>query len=100
VLRTAVYEEWERAGRPESGKRPGENRVIGTLKHAGMAMPPLVKYTVIPPAEFLEGELDEFAFYAGMSCALVKDVAPAGEIVRRIAAEAHAVIGQRLVPLA
>jgi NAD(P)H-dependent flavin oxidoreductase YrpB (nitropropane dioxygenase family) len=100
VLRTAVYEEWERAGRPESGKRPGEGKPVGTLKHAGMAMPPLVKYTVMPPAEYLEGEVDEFAFYAGMSCALVKDIAPAGEIVRRIAAEAREIIGRRLAPLA
>jgi len=58
-----------------------------------------VKYTVMPPAEFLEGELDEFAFYAGTSCALVQDVPPAGEIVRRIAAEAREVIGNRLAPL-
>ena len=99
VLRTSVYEEWERAGRPESGKRPGEGRVIGTLKHAGMMVPPLVKYTVMPPAEFLEGELDEFAFYAGTSCALVRDIPPAGEIVRRVAAEAHEVISRRLAPL-
>jgi len=100
VLRTAVYEEWERAGRPESGKRPGEGKVIGTLRHAGMAMPPLVKYTVMPPAEYLEGELDEFAFYAGTSCGLVDDIAPAGEIVKRIAAEAQEVIRHRLAPLA
>jgi hypothetical protein len=65
-----------------------------------MATTPLVKYTVMPPAEYLEGELDEFAFYAGMSCALVKDIAPAGEIVRRIAAEAREVITKRLAPLA
>ena len=56
----------------------------------------------MPPAEYLEGELDEFAFYAGMwpSCALVNDIAPAGEIVRRIAAEAREVISKRLAPLA
>jgi nitronate monooxygenase len=100
VLRTAVYEEWERAGRPESGWRPGEGKLVGTLKHAGMEMPPLLKYTVIPPAEFIEGDLEEFPFYAGMSCALVKDIAPAGDIVRRIAAEAREVISQRLAPLA
>jgi NAD(P)H-dependent flavin oxidoreductase YrpB (nitropropane dioxygenase family) len=100
VLRTAVYEEWERAGRPESGKRPGEGKVVGTLKHAGMEMPPLVKYTVMPAAEYVEGELDEFVFYAGMSCALINDIAPAGDIVRRIAAEAREIIGKRLAPLA
>ncbi len=99
VLRTSVYEEWERAGRPESGKRPGEGRVIGAVKHAGMAMPPLVKYTVMPPAEYMEGDIDEFAFYAGTSCALVNDIPAAGDIVRRVAAEARDVIGKRLAPL-
>ena len=54
----------------------------------------------MPPAEYLEGELDEFAFYAGTSCGLVDDIAPAGEIVRRIAAEAQEVIRHRLAPLA
>jgi nitronate monooxygenase len=100
VLRTAVYEEWERAGQPESGRRPGEGKVVGTLRHAGMEMPPLVKYTVMPPTTYIEGQLEEFALYAGMSCALVNEIAPAGEIVRRIAAEAREVIAQRLAVLA
>ena len=100
ILRTAVYDEWERAGRPESGKRPGEGKVVGTLRHAGMEMPPMVKYTVMPPATCIEGQLEEFAFYAGMSCGLVGDIAPAGEIVRRIAAEARDVISRRLAALA
>ena len=43
VLRIAAYEEWERAGRSESGKGPGEGRLVGTLQHAGMEMPPLLK---------------------------------------------------------
>jgi len=73
--------------------------VIGTLKHAGMAMPPLVKYTVMPPAEYLEGEIGEFAFYSGTSCALVNDIPSAGDIVRRVATEAYDVIGNRLTPL-
>jgi nitronate monooxygenase len=100
VLRTTVYEEWERAGQPESGRRPGEGKVVGTLRHAGMEMPPLVKYTVMPPTTYIEGQLEEFALYAGMSCALVNEIAPAGEIVRRIAAEAREVIAQRLAVLA
>jgi hypothetical protein len=35
-------------------------------------------------------------FYAGQSCSLVRGILPAGDIVRRIAAEACEVIGQRL----
>ncbi len=99
VLRTAVYEEWERAGRPPSGQRPGEGTVIGEVKHAGREMRPAVKYTVMPPAEYVEGDLEQFAFYAGMSCALTNEILPAGEIVRRIAAEARDVIAKRLAPL-
>lgn len=100
VLRTAVYEEWERAGRPPSGQRPGEGAPVGQIKHAGMGMPPPVKYTVMPPTDYVEGDLDQFAFYAGMSCALTNEILPAGEIVRRIAAEAREVIAKRLAPLA
>ena len=99
VLRTAVYEQWERAGRPQSGMRPGEGASIGQVKHAGMEPPPAVKYTVMPPAAYVEGDIEEFPFYAGMSCALVKEILPAGEIVRQIAAEAIDVIRKRLVPL-
>jgi hypothetical protein len=35
-----------------------------------------------------------------MSCALINDIVPAGEIVRRIAAEAREIIAKRLAPLA
>lgn len=100
VLRSAAYEEWERAGRPPSGQRPGEGTPIGQVKRVGMEMPPSVKYSVMPPAEYVEGEIDQFAFYAGMGCALTKEILPAGEIVRRIAAEAREIIAKRLVSLA
>jgi hypothetical protein len=40
------------------------------------------------------------AFYAGQSCGLINETGPAGEIVRRIADEARAVIAKRLTPLA
>src|SRR5581483_3047482 len=74
VLRTAAYEEWERAGRPPSGQRPGEGTPIGEVKHAGMELPPPVKYTVMPPTEYVEGDIEQFAFYAGMSCALTNEI--------------------------
>jgi nitronate monooxygenase len=100
VLRTAVYEEWERAGRPQTGARPGEGASVGQVKHVGMAPLPAVKYTVMPPAAYVDGDIDDLPFYAGMSCALVNDILPAGEIVRKIAAEATDIIRKRLAPLA
>ena len=51
------------------------------------------------PADFIEGEIEKLAFYAGQSCSLVYEILPAGEIVRRIAAEATTLIADRLSPL-
>ena len=99
VLRTKSIEEWERAGRPESGQRPGEGIAIARWRHSDSDIP-LVNYTVMPPLDYVEGDFEGMPFYAGQSCGLVDEIIPAGEIVRRIVAEACAAIEQRLAPLA
>jgi NAD(P)H-dependent flavin oxidoreductase YrpB (nitropropane dioxygenase family) len=99
VLRTKVVEEWERAGRPEPGKRPGEGESIGTMRGRGLEVP-LVKYTVMAPADYIEGDIESLPFYAGESVSLVREIKPAKEIVRQIADEARDVIAGRLTPLA
>jgi NAD(P)H-dependent flavin oxidoreductase YrpB (nitropropane dioxygenase family) len=98
VLRTAVVNESENAGRPATGERPGEGVAIVTMRRAEVEVP-LVNYTVMPPTDDAEGEIDRLAFYAGQSCALINEILPAGEIVRRIAAEAISLIADRLGPL-
>jgi len=85
VLRTKVVEEWERAGRPATGKRPGEGQSIGKMTRADIEVP-MVKYSVMAPTNSFEGDIEELPFYAGMSVSLVREKLPAGEIVRRIAA--------------
>jgi NAD(P)H-dependent flavin oxidoreductase YrpB (nitropropane dioxygenase family) len=57
---------------------------------------PLVNYTVMPATDYAEGKIERLALYAGQSCSLVNDILPAGEIVRRIAAEAASLICERL----
>jgi nitronate monooxygenase len=100
VLRTRVVEEWERAGRPETGKRPGEGKSIGKMTRGGMFVEvPMVKYSVMAPTSSFEGDIEELAFYAGMSVSLVREKLPAGEIVRRIASEAREVIAGRLAAM-
>jgi NAD(P)H-dependent flavin oxidoreductase YrpB (nitropropane dioxygenase family) len=100
VLRTKVIDEWERAGRPETGKRPGEGRSIGKMTRSGMDIEvPTVKYSVIAPTSSFEGDIEELALYAGMSVSLVREKLPAGEIVRRIATEAREVISARLASM-
>ncbi|HTR61079.1 MAG TPA: nitronate monooxygenase [Candidatus Binataceae bacterium] len=99
VLRTKLVEEWERAGCPEPGKRPGEGEPIGTMRGRGLEVP-LVKYSVMAPADYIEGDIESLALYAGESVSLVREILPAKEIVRRIAEEARDVISSRLAPLA
>lgn len=98
VLRTKVVAEWERAGRPETGKRPGEGESIGKMRRGGLESP-LVKYSVSSPANSFEGDIEQLPFYAGMSVSMVREILPAGEIVRRIAREAREVIAGRLASM-
>ena len=99
VIRTAMVEEWERAGRPATGKRPGEGQKIATMRGRGVEVD-LVRYAVSTPSNYVEGEIEALPFYAGQSCTQVRDIMPAAQIVRRIASEAREVISARLAPLA
>jgi len=98
VIRTAMVEEWERAGRPATGKRPGEGQKIATMRGRGVEVD-LVRYAVSTPSNYVEGEIEALPFYAGQSCTQVRDIMPAAQIVRRIASEAREVISARLAPL-
>ena len=99
VIRTPLIDEWERVGRPESGHRPREGETTGLLKRDDLDVA-IVNYSVTPPAESFEGDIGGLALYAGQSVSLVKEIAPAGEIVRAIAREAIDAIASRLAPLA
>lgn len=99
VLRTKVVEEWERAGRPPTGKRPGEGESIGKMMIREGFELPIVKYSVTSPANSFEGDIEELPFYAGMSVSLVHELLPAAEIVKRIASEAREVIAGRLASM-
>lgn len=98
VLPNETLEQWERAGRPESGRRPGEGEVIGRSRRGDLELP-LVRYGVHNPSGFIEGDVEGMALYAGQSVGLVNDLATAADVVRRIEAEARATIANRLAPL-
>ncbi len=91
VLRNTAMDEWEDAGRPASGQRPGEGRVIGTMPMAGTPVE-LPKYGIFPPMPGFAGDLEQTALYAGESCRLIHDIKPAGQIVRDIMAEAEEIV--------
>ncbi len=99
VIRTPMFDAWERAGSPSSPNRAGEGETIAHLRRAGIDAP-LARYSVYPPSDSVEGDISGLPFYAGQSVSLIDKIAPAAEIVRQIAAEARDVIVSRLAPLA
>jgi NAD(P)H-dependent flavin oxidoreductase YrpB (nitropropane dioxygenase family) len=87
-LRNKTVESWEAAGRPPSGKRPGEGDVIAKSPASG----PIVRYQSFTPGPDTEGDIDALPHWAGQSVGLVSKLQPAGDIVRDIANEAKATL--------
>ena len=92
VLRNKTVAEWEAAGSPPSGQRPGEGSVIGSAPRGGKVIE-LVRYATnsLPSSGFV-GDMEYGALYAGESCTLIHDVKPAGDIVRQLMADAEQAI--------
>jgi len=91
VLRNRTVSEWEVAGRPSSGRRPGEGSVIGTASRGGAATE-LTKYAANSyPTLGFSGDIENAVLYAGESCSLIADIRPAAQIVRDLVQEAEAV---------
>lgn len=88
VLRNKIVRDWEAAGYPASGQRPGEGEIAGRMPVGGQ-MVELPRYSVFMPMEGFEGDMDTAVLYCGESCSLVHDVKPAAEIVRTLAADAE-----------
>jgi nitronate monooxygenase/enoyl-[acyl-carrier protein] reductase II len=88
VLRNRAVTEWEAAGSPAAGARPGEGSVIGRVSAGGVLLETVPRYGVTPPLAGFEGEHELAALYAGQSCGLIDGVRPAARIVREVVREA------------
>lgn len=86
ALRNRTVVEWEAAGRPEPGERPGEGEIIGT-RHETWGDFPMQRYQVGMITPTFEGDVERAVMWAGESVVGVRDVRPAGDIVRAIAAD-------------
>ncbi|MEW6296453.1 MAG: nitronate monooxygenase [Thermodesulfobacteriota bacterium] len=91
VLRNKAVEEWEAAGRPAPGRRPGEGEVVGTMPLADTTVE-VPRYAVFPPMPGFTGDIEYTALYAGESCSLVNEIKSAGQIVRDLVREAEEVV--------
>lgn len=95
LLRNSVVNEWEKAGRPGSGKRPGEGEIVAHSKALGA----VVRYRPLMPTADVEGDVDALSLWAGQGVGLVKKVMPAAEILHEIHAEAGSIL-RRLAAMA
>lgn len=93
VLRNKAFAEWEAAGRPASGQRPGEGTIVGTAPLAGTTVE-VPKYSALVPITGFSGDMEYIALLAGESCSLVNDIKPAVQIVQDLVREAEEVIEQ------
>jgi nitronate monooxygenase len=87
TLRNSTVSAWEQAGCPSSGDRPGEGEAIARRRNRDIA-----RYSDDMPTADTEGDVEQLAMYAGQSVGLVAGVEQAGVLVRRIAAEADAIL--------
>jgi NAD(P)H-dependent flavin oxidoreductase YrpB (nitropropane dioxygenase family) len=93
TLRNRTFDEWDAAGRPPPGSRPGEGTAVGTLRLPSGEAYELPRYGGAgSPLVTFEGDLDYQAMWVGESVEVVHDVPPAAEIVRRLVEEAGAAL--------
>jgi len=88
-LRNRIVREWE--GRPQPPPLDPEAKVIGHAQLGGQAVP-MPKFSALLPTAGTEGDFEEMCMVAGESSALVHAVEPAGDVIRKMAEEAEALI--------
>ena len=88
TLRNRTIDDWLAAGSPPSGQRPGEGEVLATRPDGTE----LVRYGSTSARDSAVGRIDDLSLWCGQGVALVKEVLPAAEIVRRTVAEAEAIL--------
>jgi NAD(P)H-dependent flavin oxidoreductase YrpB (nitropropane dioxygenase family) len=88
VLRNKTVSDWEAAGRPETGKRPGEGETVAVSKsHEN-----ILRYSSQTPAAGMSGDIEAISMWAGQGVGLVRKPQAAAEIVHEIHAEACAIL--------
>jgi nitronate monooxygenase len=88
TLRNRNYEEWVAAGKPPPGARPGEGVSIGRRPSVSGGLVEWPRYAVGVATREFDGDIEYAPLWAGESCAVVDDIAPAGEIVARLVRDA------------
>jgi NAD(P)H-dependent flavin oxidoreductase YrpB (nitropropane dioxygenase family) len=94
TLRNKTFREWDAAGRPASGQRPGEGTSIGRRRMGDGQVRDWPRYAVGVATPDFDGDLDYAPLWAGESCSVVNDIKPAAQIVRDLIREAEAALAE------
>ena len=95
TLRNKTLEEWEAAGRPPPGRRPGEGTSIGKITATTGEAVEWPRYAGAgSPRPDFDGDIGYAPLWAGESVEVVNDILPAGEIVRRLVQEAERALAE------
>lgn len=89
VLRNRAVEEWEAAGSPAPGRRPGEGSSIGSCQLGDVRLD-VPRYSLMSPLDSFSGDVELAALYAGESCERIASIEPAADVVARLVREADA----------
>jgi NAD(P)H-dependent flavin oxidoreductase YrpB (nitropropane dioxygenase family) len=89
VLRNKTVAEWEAAGRPRSGQRPGEGTSIGKRLSGYGRLVDWPRYGSGVAGPEFDGDIEYAPLWAGESCSVVNDIKPAGQIVRDLVRDAE-----------
>lgn len=87
VLRNKTLDNWEAAGCPQPGQRPGEDEVLAE----GSAYDTITRYDDSPPVETTNGQILECCLYAGTGCGNIDDIPDAAQLLSNIWSEYQAI---------
>lgn len=84
VLRNSTLAEWEGAGCPPDGSRPGEHDIVAVSVDGRSVR----RYEDSPPLAGMTGHAEQLSLYAGLGCGEIDDIPRAADAVRRLWQEA------------
>jgi NAD(P)H-dependent flavin oxidoreductase YrpB (nitropropane dioxygenase family) len=84
TLRNSTIDEWEAAGRPAPGSRPGEDEVVA-VTDGGRTVP---RYSDELPTSRTTGDPETMALYAGQGVSQLSHIDPAADIAHALAEDA------------
>lgn len=89
VLRNSTLSNWESAGCPPAGSRPGESEQIASNNMGRNIM----RYEEMPPANDMIGDILACVLYAGTGCGKIEDVPTVSELLPNLWSECLKVQG-------